>query len=80
MLAIAAAFSYNARKPETRRTTMPPAKKPAKKPARKPAARASNKKPWSEDLTCEIGPYDAEPYALPEGIDFEKHPRGASPA
>ena len=56
---------------------MPPArktaKKPAKKAAKKPAARASSKKPWAEDTSCEIGPYDAEPYALPEGIDFEKH-------
>jgi len=38
------------------------------------AAKKSRKKPpWAEEETCELGPKDAEPYALPEGIDFEKH-------
>ena len=41
-----------------------------------PAAKkksARKKPPWAEDEVCELGPYDAEPYALPEGIDYEKH-------
>jgi 2,3-diketo-5-methylthiopentyl-1-phosphate enolase len=45
----------------TRRTIMPAPKKRTRKP------------PWAEEEACELGPYDAEPYALPEGIDFEKH-------
>ncbi len=45
---------------------MPAAKKKAasKKAAPKKAAAAD---------VCELGPYDAEPRALPEGIDFENH-------
>jgi 2,3-diketo-5-methylthiopentyl-1-phosphate enolase len=39
---------------------------PKKKTARK-------KPPWAEEEICALGPYDAEPYALPEGLDYEKH-------
>ena len=41
-----------------------------------PAAKKKStrkKPPWAEEEACELGPYDAEPYALPEGIDYEKH-------
>jgi len=42
-------------------------------PAKKKAAPRKKKAPWAEDEVCEIGQYGAEPYALPEGIDYEKH-------
>ena len=45
---------------------MPPAKK-------KPAKKAAAKKLSPAAAECVLGPYAAEPNALPEGIDFETH-------
>src|SRR5450756_841178 len=43
-------------------------------PKKKAAAKKAkvSRLPIGEE-TCVLGPYDAEPYALPEGIDMETH-------
>ncbi|MBU1671005.1 MAG: ribulose 1,5-bisphosphate carboxylase [Actinobacteria bacterium] len=57
---------------------MPPAKKTARKAAAKKAAPVGKygtklQTTSRAEESCVLGKYDADPYALPEGIDFETH-------
>ena len=46
---------------------------PKKKAAKKKAAKKKTSRPAPEPDACALGQYDAEPKALPEGIDMVIH-------